>query len=91
MQRAPVRSRSLQSVGYDPEAEALEVEFRSGRVYVYSGVPAGVHEWLVRVADKGSFFNRMIRDRYPWRDVTVAAEPDADLSRALRESLTPPE
>lgn len=89
MDRVPVRSRSLRSIGYESESESLELEFQSGRVYVYSGVPETVHAWLMRVPDKGGFFNRTIRDRYPWRDVTGAGEPEPDLIGALQDSLRP--
>jgi hypothetical protein len=86
MEREPVTSRSLRSVGYDPIASELEIEFRSGRVYRFSAVPASVHAWLMRAPKKGGLFNRLIRDRYAMREVTpeVATE---DLESALRRSL----
>ena len=80
-------SRSLKSVGYDPDCEELVVEFRTGRMYCYSGVPAAVHAWLMRIHDKGGFFNRAIRDHYPWRDVTDDGVREQDLEAELRRSL----
>jgi|GEM_PF-77718 len=39
MKRAAVTSRSLRSLGYDPEQQVLEVEFSSGALYRYEEVP----------------------------------------------------
>jgi hypothetical protein len=85
VERVPVESRSLVSVGYDAERQELEVEFGSGRVYCFTGVPTSLHAWLMRSPGKGGYFNRMIRDRFPFRDVTPVAERDleADLRRSL--------
>lgn len=85
MERTPVDSNSLRSVGYDAVSSELEVEFHSGRVYRFEGVPAAVYAWLMRSPGKGGLFNRMIRDRYPFRDVTEG--PAQDLADALRRSL----
>jgi hypothetical protein len=91
VERFTVESRGLRSVAYDPETEQLVVEFRSGRVYCYSGVSRPVYDWLARVHDKAGFFNRTIRDHYPWRDVTDADAPSPDLESALRRSLGEPD
>jgi hypothetical protein len=62
VQRVPVESSSIDSVGYDDEI--LEVRFNNGGVYRYFGVPPEVCLELLRAASKGSFFNRRIRGRY---------------------------
>ena len=89
MERTAVASRSLRSIGYDAAASELEVEFHSGRVYRFSDVPAQLHAWLMRTPRKGGVFNRLIRDRFPMRDVTPPpASSEADLADALRRSLS---
>jgi hypothetical protein len=92
MERVSVESTSLRSVGYDPGARELEVEFSSGRIYSYAGVPPEAYDWLMRSKGKGGYFNRMIRDRYTMRDVTPGP-PETDLEARLRGSLneTPPQ
>lgn len=92
MQRQPLASTSLRSAGYDEVSSELEIEFQSGRVYRFSGVPAGLYAWLVRSRDKGGLFNRLIRDRYPHTDVSGPrpCTADGDLLEALRRSLEPP-
>jgi hypothetical protein len=88
VQRQPVESRALRSVGYDAEAEELELEFQSGQVYRYERVPASVYEWLLRARNKGIYVTRQISGRYVERAVpqTAGTPPDA-LEEALRASL----
>lgn len=62
MERIPVQSTDLASVGYDPETLILEVEFLNGRsTYQYSGVPLEIYEGLMNAGSKGRFFNQFIR------------------------------
>ncbi len=64
IQRARVQSSSLASIGHHREAGVLEIEFRSGAIYRYFGVPRVVFERLVRAPSKGRHFARHIRGRY---------------------------
>jgi hypothetical protein len=86
MRRVALRSRAIISAGYDAETQRLEIEFRSGRVYRYSGVPEGVWTFLLRSASKGGYLNRMIDGHYAHEDIT-AQRPAQDLQRALEASL----
>jgi len=61
MERVPVQSSSLASVGYDPATSTLEVEFLNGSVYQYSGVPDHVHEGLMNAASKGSYLDQNVK------------------------------
>jgi hypothetical protein len=67
VQRIPVNSSSLASVGFSPEHNVLQVEFRNGLVYEYFGVPQGFHEQLLAADSKGAFFHRFVRSRFPFR------------------------
>jgi hypothetical protein len=69
MIRTSVSSSNVRSVGYDAEAQVLEVEFVSGGVYQYSGVPASVYSSLMSAASKGSYLASHIKNRYPTRKV----------------------
>lgn len=40
MQRTPVSSSNVTSIGYDPASECLEVEFKGGVVWHYTNMPA---------------------------------------------------
>ena len=65
MNFAAVESTTLAGVGYDKSSGRLQLEFRSGAVYEYSGVPESVHEALMDAPSKGGYFNRSIRGRFP--------------------------
>lgn len=62
--RRPVDSSSLASVGFDPESQVLEVEFRHGGVYRYYGVPSTVYQELMIAPSKGRFFVAHLRNSY---------------------------
>lgn len=64
MDRRPVSSSSLASVGYDSASETLEVEFLNGRVYQYFNVPQFMHERMIEAPSIGTFFNAEIRNAY---------------------------
>ncbi len=65
MERVPVSSSNLASVGYEDETQTLEVEFLKTGIYQYFGVPAPLHEALMGASSVGSFFNANIRNNFP--------------------------
>jgi hypothetical protein len=67
MERVPVVSSALRSVGYDDDT--LEIEFVSGTVYRYFDVPERVHDELMRADSHGEFFNAHVRDRFRYQQV----------------------
>lgn len=64
MKRIPVTSSNLRSVGYSPLQQILEVEFSTGAVYQYSGVPQDVYDEFMGAESKGSYFYQRIRSTY---------------------------
>jgi hypothetical protein len=64
-----VQSRTFRSIGYDPSASVLELEFQSGSVYQYLNVPRSVFEELLAAPSKGAYFNQDIRPVYDYRDI----------------------
>jgi len=67
--RQSVCSSNIRSVGYESRTNILEVEFHSGSIYQYSGVPETVYQALMRAISKGSYFHDHIKDRYSFRQV----------------------
>jgi hypothetical protein len=61
MNRNPVTSSVLASVGYDPMTWILELEFHSGRVYEYYNIPQKVYTDLLSAPSHGRFFCHNIR------------------------------
>lgn len=64
MNRIPVDSSNLASVGYDAESLVLEVEFNNGRVYQYFDVPQGTYEELMSSSSKGGYLNKAIKKQF---------------------------
>lgn len=69
MERIPVASSVIASVGYDATAQTLEVEFTSGSVYRYLGVPEQTYRALMAAESKGKCFNRHIRDSFGYEQL----------------------
>ena len=61
MQRQPVDSTNLRSVGYEAEQQILEIEFTSGSVYQYFNVPVAVYEALMAASSKDTYHSQWIK------------------------------
>lgn len=70
IQRQPVESSMIESVGYDAAANVLEVAFKTtGEVYRVEGVTPNVYEGLVGSSSIGKYYNSFIKNQYPTRKV----------------------
>ena len=69
MERVPVTSSNLCSVGYDPDSQTLEIEFNHGGVYQYANVPEGEYEGLLNSDSKGKYFHANIKNSYPFNRI----------------------
>lgn len=61
MQRKPVKSTNVESIGYDLETKTLQVEFKSGGIYQYAGVPPEMYAELLAAESVGRFVSQVIR------------------------------
>jgi hypothetical protein len=68
--RAGLDSTTLAAATYDDRRAMLQLDFRDGTRYLYSGVAPSLYRELLRAASKGSFFNRHIRSRFPYVKIT---------------------
>lgn len=62
MQREPVASSSIASVGYDEVTRTLEIEFHNGRIYQFLGVPPEMAAALRAAKSTGAYFNKYLRN-----------------------------
>jgi len=69
MNREPVESSDLSSVGYDLSTKTLEIEFNSGGVYQYFDVPENIHSELMSAPSKGKYFHKFIKNVYRYQKV----------------------
>ncbi len=54
MERQPVESTSVKSVGYDPETQTLEVELQSGGVYQYDAIEPEYYNQTIQHGSHGA-------------------------------------
>jgi hypothetical protein len=64
-----VDSSLVRAVAYDSETRALDVEFASGQIYSYSGVPQAIYDAFISSDTKGQFFNQVVRPTYDHKRV----------------------
>ena len=64
MERTPVRSSNISSIGYCEDSNTLEVEFHGGALYAYYEVPADLHTGLKLADSHGSYLHRHIKGKY---------------------------
>ena len=74
-------STVIDDFDYDAASERLTIGFKSGRVYVYRGVPEEVFLAFSSAFSRGTFFNKHIRNRYDFRELT------RDLRSAKKRAL----
>jgi len=84
MPRVDLNSTSLYAVTYQDQCAVLELEFRSGAVYRYFGIPQQTLEELLRAESKGGYFNSRIRNRFAHAKVySAGAQPQIRDSYAI--------
>ena len=69
MDRDQVTSSNIRSIGYDTTTETLEVEFLSGWVYQYYGVPEGLYQQIMQTPSKGVFLNQYVKNAFAYSRV----------------------
>jgi hypothetical protein len=68
--RIPVSSSNLASVGYDLESRILEVEFLDRSVYQYLNVPSYIYSGLMSASSHGSYLDSHVKNAgYRYRRV----------------------
>lgn len=62
-------STAIRRFEYRSDTSELLVTFVTGRRYIYADVPDEVYRRFRAVTSKGGFFNRHIRDHFPYREL----------------------
>lgn len=71
IRRIKVSSSNVNSIGYDKDSSTLDVEFKGGAVYRYSGVPEDVYIGLRNAPSKGSYLAKYIKSGgYPYEMIS---------------------
>jgi hypothetical protein len=73
MERVVFESTTLASVVYQAALRRLEIEFRTGTRYLYFQVPPECYQQLLSAESKGAYFNRHIRNCFPYQHLSDAS------------------
>jgi len=69
VERQPIKSRILRSVGYDDSVKILEIEFQNNLIYQFSDVPPKVFTDLMHSGEPGKYFSEKVRPRFQSKQV----------------------
>lgn len=69
MNRLPVKSSNIKSVGFDQINFILEIEFHSGGIYRCFQVPTSEYQGLIYAPSIGTYFDRHIKDKYRFEKI----------------------
>lgn len=64
VERTPVKSSNIVSVGYDPDGKTLHIEYTGGHVYHYHDVDKSVHDDMIASKSVGGFVHANIKNNY---------------------------
>ncbi len=64
MNHTQLTSSYIESAGYDPEVQVLEVKFKNGKVYRYADVPELLANQLRGAISPGKFFGESIKKKF---------------------------
>lgn len=64
MIRYSVKSSNISTIGYDPQTQNLEIEFKGGTVWTYHDVSESTYNSLMNADSVGGYFQKHIRNEY---------------------------
>ena len=77
MVRVDLKSTPLNAATYQDQGAFLDLEFRSGAIYRYVGVPAQTYQELLLADSKGRYFNQQIRNRFTYTKIGPASSSES--------------
>ena len=69
MEKTPVTSSNVASIGYDEDSSTLEIEFKNGATYQYFDVPENVFTELRDADSVGGYLAVRIKGTYRYSKV----------------------
>lgn len=82
MNRAKVKSSSIESVGYDMLTQTLEIEFRfkstyqSGSIYQYENFAPADWDKFIEAKSAGMHFDQFIKGKFPHKKIADAVQKE---------------
>ena len=69
MEKIPVTSSNVESIGYDEDSSTLQVEFKNGSTYQYFDVPVNIFTGLRDADSVGGYLAANIKGTYRYSKV----------------------
>lgn len=69
MNRTPVSSSNIASVGYDSGSSTLQIEFNNGKLYDYYSVPEEIYNEIINTGSPGGYFHSHIKNVFSFQEV----------------------
>jgi hypothetical protein len=91
MQHIGVKSSNVESIGYDPESQELQVKFKAhkegepGRCYSYAGVSHDQYRQFLNAESVGHHFAVFIRPCFDGRRIDTPKEEKKDAEKAKKD------
>jgi len=70
LDRIPVASSNILSIGYDEANKVLEVEFTGGAIYQYHNVQSETYHQFISAPSTGKYFVESIKNQYSYTNVS---------------------
>ena len=67
MIRKNISSSDISSIGFEPQSQTLEIEFKSGGIFQYFEVSENIYNTLVNSISIGKYFNQYIKGQYNYK------------------------
>ncbi len=69
MERKPVSSSNIASIGYDENSSTLEIEFLNNSIYQYFDVPQHIYQALMQANSHGQYLAQNIKGVYRYSKI----------------------
>ena len=77
LDRVPVKSSNIRSIGYNRASKMMEVEFNSGGIYQYQNVTPREFKYIkAETPSAGKYFRKKFREKTPFRKWGEAGYPE---------------
>lgn len=78
MERLPVKSSNIKTIGYDEATKTLEIEFTNSGVYQYKGVPKEIYEGFDKAESIGKYFYANVKSNrtFKFEKVVTILKPE---------------
>ncbi|PVH27057.1 KTSC domain-containing protein [Sphingobacterium corticibacter] len=69
MERKPVTSSNIASIGYDENSSTLEIEFLNNTIYQYFDVPHQIYQGIMSADSQGQYLAQNIKGTYRYSKI----------------------